>query len=88
MRDETAGSGCVNRTQIFSTPSMARNYRKYSKLRTALFPYIYTAAHETREAALPITRHHLLSWPKDPLAIAQKYQYMFGSRLLVAPVSK
>jgi alpha-glucosidase (family GH31 glycosyl hydrolase) len=86
MRDETAGAMCGNRTQIFSSPSMARVYRKFAKLRTALFPYIYTAAHQTRESGLPILRHHVLTFTNDEQAIAQKYQYSFGHRLLVAPV--
>lgn len=83
MRDETDGSDCKNRTQIFSTPEMTRIYRKFSKLRTSLFPYIYTAAHQL---PLPITRHHSLHFPRDDEAMNQQYQYMFGSQLLVAPV--
>lgn len=83
MRDETDGGDCKNRTQLFTTPEMTRIYRKYSKLRTTLFPYIYTAAHQL---PLPITRHHSLHFPQDNVAMDQQYQYMFGSQLLVAPV--
>ncbi len=86
MRDQTGGLGTGEKTQIFDFPEAKRVWRKYAKLRTALFPYIYTLAHEARETGLPIMRHHLLHFPGDETARAQEYQYMFGDRLLAAPV--
>ena len=68
---------------MFTTPEVEFNWRKYSKLRTALFPYIFNAAHQARANGLPITRHHILSFPSDQVAITQRYQYLFGDSLLV-----
>eukprot|EP00698_Gefionella_okellyi_P018054 TRINITY_DN5382_c0_g1_i1.p1 TRINITY_DN5382_c0_g1~~TRINITY_DN5382_c0_g1_i1.p1 ORF type:complete len:914 (+),score=168.10 TRINITY_DN5382_c0_g1_i1:197-2743(+) len=87
MRDETQGSSCFpGRAQALDTTESTRIWRKFSKLRTVLFPYIYTAAHQAHETGLPITRQHILMFPTDPYAIAQQYQYMFGDAVLVAPV--
>jgi len=87
MRDETQGSDCgTTRAQIFSTNETEFVWRKYAKLRTALFPYIYTSAHQSAQTGMPIMRHHVLSFPNDSLAISQPYQYLFGDSILVAPV--
>eukprot|EP01116_Phalansterium_solitarium_P017972 TRINITY_DN4583_c0_g1_i1.p1 TRINITY_DN4583_c0_g1~~TRINITY_DN4583_c0_g1_i1.p1 ORF type:complete len:865 (+),score=299.14 TRINITY_DN4583_c0_g1_i1:645-3239(+) len=87
MRDETQGSDCnAKRSQIFSTNLTQWCWRKYAKLRTQLFPYVYTVAHITRQTGLPLMRHHLLSYPDDAVAVSQTYQYSFGDSFLVAPV--
>jgi alpha-glucosidase (family GH31 glycosyl hydrolase) len=39
--------------------------KQFAKLRIALFPYLYTAAHEAHATGLPLTRHHLLMFPRD-----------------------
>jgi len=61
-------------------------WRKYAKLRTVLFPYLYHAAHQARESGTPVMRHHLLNFPEDTKALNKAYQYMLGDALLVAPV--
>ena len=87
MHDETEGSACTEaRVQLFTNNETEFAWRKYAKLRTQLFPYIYTAAHEAHATGLPITRHHVLSYFDDAVAIQQEYQYTFGNDLLVAPV--
>jgi alpha-glucosidase (family GH31 glycosyl hydrolase) len=86
MRDQTGGFGLGRRTQIFDWPEAVFVWRKYAKLRTALFPYLYTLAHEAHVTGLPVMRHPILHFPKDPKAVAQTYQYLFGERFLVAPV--
>ena len=87
MHDETEGSACSQeRVQIFTNNQTEYVWRKYAKLRTQLFPYIFTSAHEAHATGLPITRHHLLSYYDDEIAIQQEYQYTFGNDLLVAPV--
>ncbi|KAI9291991.1 hypothetical protein K502DRAFT_296062 [Neoconidiobolus thromboides FSU 785] len=65
--------------------------RKYLKLREQLLPYIYTLAHEAHETGFPIVRSMVLEYPKDKNTWDKettKYQYMFGSSFLVAPVYK
>jgi alpha-glucosidase (family GH31 glycosyl hydrolase) len=87
MHDETEGSACTQeRVQIFTNNQTEYVWRKYAKLRTQLFPYIFTLAHEAHATGLPITRHHLLTYYNDDIAIQQEYQYTFGNDLLVAPI--
>ncbi|MGH2728103.1 MAG: hypothetical protein ACRDKS_14110, partial [Actinomycetota bacterium] len=63
-------------------------WRRYAKLRTQLFPYIWSAAHEYRTTGIPIMRHLALAYPDDRAAYAPEaeYEFLFGPDLLVAPV--
>lgn len=61
-------------------------YRRYAKLHTSLFPYIYGASLEAARTGMPIIRPMVLAFPNDSAAAAHRYQYMFGPDLLVAPV--
>ena len=58
----------------------------FIRLRYRLMPYIYTCAHEITESAKPMMRALCLDFPEDADACAQKYAYMFGPSILVAPV--
>eukprot|EP00731_Ephydatia_muelleri_P030244 Em0021g767a len=86
MHEEGEGHGSGAKTNIFKLPNGTSIWRKFVKLRTQLFPYIYTQAHIAHETGLPIMRHHLLTFWNDSLAIQQCYQYMFGDSFLAAPV--
>ncbi len=61
-------------------------YRKYSRLHTDLFPYLYTYVHESGRTGLPIMRALFMHYPKDYQASQENFEYMFGDNLLVAPV--
>ncbi|MEZ5427755.1 MAG: glycoside hydrolase family 31 protein [Pyrinomonadaceae bacterium] len=61
-------------------------YRKFAKLHTGLFPYIYEAAHEANRSGMPIIRAMTLAFPHDAEAGRHSFQYLFGNDLLVAPV--
>ncbi len=63
-------------------------WRRYTKLRTQLFPYIWAAAQEYQRSGIPIMRHLSLVIPEDPQAYGSlsHNQYFFGPDLLVAPV--
>lgn len=67
-------------------PDQIDNWRRYSKLRTQLYPYIRAAAREYRENGLPMMRAMVLGFPEDRRASGLEDQYMFGPDLLVAPV--
>lgn len=67
-------------------PDQIDNWRRYSKLRTQLYPYIRGAAAEYRRTGLPMMRAMLLEFPNDRRAAKLEDQYMFGDALLVAPV--
>lgn len=58
----------------------------YTKLRTALYPYIVAAAAEYQSTGLPIMRHLALEAPDDPQATARDDELLFGPALLAAPV--
>jgi len=67
-------------------PDAEKTYRKFAKLHTSLFPYIYTYAKIASEKGLPIIRPLPFADPDDPQAHVQRYEYLFGDELLVAPV--
>jgi len=58
----------------------------YIRLRYRLMPYIYTCASEITKSGKPMMRALFLDFPKDEIACEQKYEYMFGPSILVAPV--
>jgi hypothetical protein len=62
------------------------NWRRYTKLRTQLYPYIAAAIQEYRRTGMPIMRHLLLEAPDDPAAAASSDEFLFGPDLLAAPV--
>jgi len=61
-------------------------FRRYARLHTSLFPYLYTYAHRAAETGLPIMRHPLLEFPDDNRTFDAEYEYLLGEELLVAPV--
>ncbi|MBN8868151.1 MAG: glycoside hydrolase family 31 protein [Solirubrobacterales bacterium] len=73
------------RPQILD-PDQIDNWRRYSKLRTQLYPYVRAAATDYRRTGLPMMRAMVLQYPGDRRAVARDDQYMFGPDLLVAPV--
>lgn len=69
-------------------PEILPTWRRYTKLRTQLFPYIWEAAEQYQQTGMPIMRHLALAYPEDTEVYAEEnqYQFMFGDDLLVAPV--
>lgn len=64
------------------------HYRKFAKLHTDLFPYIYSYARQASETGVPIIRAMALEFEGDSHIWNEicENQYCFGSELLVAPV--
>jgi alpha-D-xyloside xylohydrolase len=60
--------------------------RQYLELRYRLFPYIYSQAANVTFRGSTLMRPLVMDFPHDEQALAQKYEYMFGPSLLVAPV--
>lgn len=87
MRTERDGSAipAYRRPQV-EDPEQLDNWRRYTKLRTQLYPYVAAADREYRRSGLPLMRHLLLAYPEDGLAVAREDEYLFGPDLLVAPV--
>lgn len=64
--------------------------RRYIELRYRLLPYTYTIFRQAAETGLPIMRPLFLEFPGDPETFARASQttYLWGDRLLVAPVTR
>ncbi len=69
-------------------PATEQGTKHYLNLRYRLLPYIYSHAVEASQTGVPIVRSMGLEFPDDPGSVAAHGdQYMFGSNLLVAPVT-
>ena len=67
----------------FLTEEMEQMVREYSKLRSALFPYIYSMAHVAHQTGLPIVRPLPMMYPDNPAYDDVKNVYLFGDAFLV-----
>src|SRR5262245_8121592 len=87
MRTERDGSAIPEypRPQVEDAAQIA-NWRRYTKLRTQLYPYIAAADGEYGRSGMPIMRHLVLAYPDDPAAADRDDEFLFGPDLLVAPV--
>lgn len=56
------------------------------RFRYKLIPYIYSTAHEVSANDGTFMRALFMDFPADKKASEQKYEYMFGSSLLTAPI--
>jgi len=57
-------------------------------LKYSLFPYIYSCARESHDEGIPIMRAMVMAYPGDKESADLDSQFMFGSDLLVAPVTQ
>ncbi|NES95711.1 MAG: DUF5110 domain-containing protein [Desertifilum sp. SIO1I2] len=60
--------------------------RKALQLRVQLVPYLYHLSREAYETGLPLCRPLYLAYPEDREAYLLGTEYLFGDRILVAPV--
>lgn len=60
-------------------------FRRYLKIRYALFPYFYSLARECYETGLPLIRGLYLEYPDDKNAYLYDEEYLIGNSILVAP---
>jgi alpha-glucosidase (family GH31 glycosyl hydrolase) len=68
-------------------PQVLERCRTMMKLRYRLLPYIYTTARETFDTGMPMCRALPLAFPNDTTVALNGTQFMFGSNILVAPVT-
>jgi alpha-glucosidase (family GH31 glycosyl hydrolase) len=59
----------------------------FLRLREALIPYTYTLADQAHDDGLPMTRPLYLDYPDQAAAYDHPDEYLFGSDMLVAPVT-
>ena len=69
----TLGRSCVSQPTIF-------------KIKNRLMPYIYEQAVEAAQTGIPMMRPVMLEFPEDYTTHTIDKQYMFGERLLIAPI--
>jgi alpha-D-xyloside xylohydrolase len=60
--------------------------RRFTRLKAKLMPYIYGQAVIAARDGMPVLRPMVAEFPDDPACAHLDLQYMFGDRLLVAPV--
>lgn len=63
-----------------------RIMKKYYDIRIGMHDYIRSLYEEASENGSPLMRAMFYEFPEDPVCWELQDQYMFGSRLLVAPI--
>lgn len=71
---------------LFDNPEFVDYFRKAAELKYRLMPYVYTQAALSAQQGLPMFRALFIEFPDDPGAWLVEDQYMFGDRILVAPM--
>ncbi len=74
------------RAQV-TDPAVAPVWKRYTRLRTMLYPYIAGSQDAYLHRGLPLMRHLALVHPGDRRAVRTDDEYLFGRDLLVAPVT-
>ncbi|MEA2475118.1 MAG: hypothetical protein QOE06_3033 [Thermoleophilaceae bacterium] len=74
-----------DRSQVWH-PAVYPVWKRWTRLRTRLYPYIAGASAEYQRTGMPIARHLSLAFPEDATAARQGHELMFGDWLLAAPV--
>ncbi|RSN09286.1 glycoside hydrolase family 31 [Nonomuraea sp. WAC 01424] len=67
--------------------SVVPTFRKFADVRMNLIPYLYTEAKSAATTGAPMMRAMSFAFPGDATAAALDQQYLFGSQLLVAPIT-
>ena len=62
--------------------------KKWMRLRHQLFPYLYTMTYKNHKDGEPLMEPMYYEYPKCENAYKYKNQYMFGSELMVCPVTQ
>ncbi len=65
-----------------------RTTKDFLRLRHRLIPYIYTANHLTHTKGVPLMKPMYYDYPHNEDAYEIKNEYMFGSELIVAPITE
>lgn len=73
---------------LVTDPKVAPTWKRYSRLRTMLYPYTAGSHDAYKRHGLPLMRHLALTNPGDATAVGTDDEYLFGKDLLVAPVTK
>jgi alpha-glucosidase len=81
------GKNPATERRIWAFPEDAYQIAKQAwYLRYSLIPYIYSAARQCYDSALPLCRPLYYQWPEIEEAYSNGGEYLYGSDLLVHPV--
>lgn len=64
-----------------------RIFKKYDRMRYRFIPYIYSEAYKMHKTGMPMMRALVLEYQHDENVYEIDDQYLFGSNLLIAPVT-
>ncbi len=67
-------------------PNVKASAEKFWRLRESLVPYTYSLGDEATKNGLPIARGLYLYYPENNEAYTYDSEYLFGSKMLVAPI--
>ncbi|MDE6453996.1 MAG: alpha-xylosidase [Muribaculaceae bacterium] len=71
---------------LYGNKKFTDYFRRCAELKYSLMPYILDESRESAAKGWPVFRAMLLEFPDDPGVWEIDDQYMFGSRMLVAPL--
>ncbi len=82
---------CSNSVTFTKEPGAYKNgtgkiIEEFLRLRHRMIPFLYSAAYETRDKAIPLIEPMYWQYPEKEEAYKARDQYMFGKNFLVAPV--
>lgn len=65
-----------------------KSQEKFLRLRDKMLPYIDTANYHTHHDGIPIVKPIYYDYPENEAAYNYKNEYVFGSHMLVSPITK
>lgn len=89
MQDQNACAfqmDSVPKATIWSSPDAMAAWKKYARLHTRLFPYLWKLANDAHATGAPYMRHVFLENPDRPDLASVDEAYYLGPALYVAPV--
>jgi alpha-glucosidase (family GH31 glycosyl hydrolase) len=87
LRLHSARVEALERRPWTYSPAAQAAMRSAFRLRSELFPYIYSSVAQSSRESLPLLRPMYLEYPDADEAYANPQQYLFGDAFLVAPIA-
>ena len=87
LRSHSAKDASLNKEPWAFDMATQRRLTNVINGRYALIPYIYTMARQTYDTGISLCRPMYYDYPEAKEAYEMKEQYMFGDKMLIAPVT-
>ena len=72
--------------QFYSDEETLEHFVRFARIYAAWKPHRMELVKEASEKGLPVVRHPYIHYPRDPEVLNLRYQFMVGTKLMVAPV--